>query len=223
MALAFARRGADIVVASRKPEACDAMAEQVRALGRRALPYPCHVGGWDDLTGLADAAYAEFGRIDVLINNAGIAPVAPSSAETEEALFDRIVAVNLKGPFRLTALVAPRMIAAGGGAVINVSSTGAVRPEPSFAPYAAAKSGLNVITAAHALEYGPSVRVNAIMAGPFWTDISRTWREDADRTSTSALGRIGRPEEIITAALYLASPASSYTTGSVVTVDGGLR
>jgi NAD(P)-dependent dehydrogenase (short-subunit alcohol dehydrogenase family) len=202
---AFAEQGADVVIASRKLEACQAVAAEVEAMGRRALACGCHVGKWDDLPGLVDAAYAEFGRIDVLVNNAGMSPVAESSAATNEDLFDKVVDVNLKGPFRLTALVAPRMVQAGRGSVINVTSTGAIRPEPSFAPYAGAKGALNIVTRAHALEYGPAVRVNAIMAGPFWTDVSKAWREEADRTSTSAVRRIGRPHEAVTTALYLAS------------------
>ena len=138
-------------------------------------------------------------------------------------MFDKIVGVNLKGPFRLTALVASRMMQGLGGAVINVTSTGAVRPLPEFVPYAGAKAALNVATKGMALEYGPKVRVNAIMAGPFWTDIAKSWREEADKTSTAAMKRIGRPEEVVTTALYLASDQSSFTTGAIVTVDGGQR
>ena len=223
MARAFARHGADVIVTSRKIESCQAIADEIAAMGRQSLAHACHVGRWADIDALVEAAYARFGRVDILVNNAGIAPVAPSSAGTSEELIDRIFAVNFKGPFRLSALIAPRMMAAGGGSIINVSSTGAVRPDPSFGPYAAAKSALNVITRAHALEFGPSVRVNAIMAGPFWTDIARAWRDEVDQNSTSAARRIGRPEEVATTALYLASPASSYTTGSIITLDGGLR
>jgi len=223
MVKGFAHCGADVVIVSRKLDSCRELAGEVEAMGRRALPLACNVGHWGELDALVDAAYAQFGRLDILVNNAGMAPTAPSSLETTEALVDRTFAVNFKGPFRLSALVGPRMVAAGRGSIINVSSTGAVRPEPSFGPYAAAKAALNAITKAHALEFGPAVRVNAIMAGPFWTDISTSWREEAERRSTSAVRRIGRPEEIVTTALYLASPASGYTTGSIVTVDGGLR
>ena len=128
MARAFAKAGADIVIASRKAEACEAAAQEIRALGRRAFAHACHVGDWQALEQLADAAYAETGRVDILVNNAGMSPLAPSSAETGEELFDKIIAVNFKGPFRLTALIAPRMVQAGGGAIINISSTGAIRP-----------------------------------------------------------------------------------------------
>jgi len=222
MVRAFAQAGADVVITSRKLEACEAAAAEVRALGRRAFPYACHVGHWSELDGLVDAAYGEMGRIDVLVNNAGMSPLASSSADTSEDLFDKIVGVNFKGPFRLTALVGPRMVQDGGGSVINISSTGGIRPQPRFLPYAGAKAALNIITEGFAREYGPTVRVNGIMAGPFLTDISKAWTAEARERSNSALGRPGRPEEIVTAALYLASPSSSYTTGSVIRVDGGL-
>jgi NAD(P)-dependent dehydrogenase (short-subunit alcohol dehydrogenase family) len=223
MALGFAARGADVIVTSRDSESCAAAVGQIEALGRRAWAIPAHVGKWAALQNLVDAAYAAAGRVDILVNNAGIAPVTDTSAEMDEALFDKTIAVNLKGPFRLTALIAPRMIADGGGAVINISSTGSQRPEPHFGVYAAAKAGLNVITKAQALEYGPTVRVNCILAGPFWTDIAKSWRDELDANSDSAIRRIGRPEEIVTTALYLASSGSAYTTGALIAVDGGLE
>lgn len=223
MAKGFARMGADLVIASRKLEPCEAVAREIEAMGRKALAHACHVGRWSELEPLVDAAYKRFGRIDVLVNNAGMSPGAPSSLATSEELIDKIFAVNFKGPFRLSALIGERMKAAGKGCIINVSSTGAIRPEPSFAPYAAAKAALNTITKTFALELGPAVRVNTIMAGPFWTGISASWREQADRESTSAVRRIGRAEEIVTTALYLASDHSSYTTGTIVTLDGGQR
>jgi NAD(P)-dependent dehydrogenase (short-subunit alcohol dehydrogenase family) len=225
MALAFARAGADIVIASRKREACEATAAEVTALGRRALPYACHVGHWQELEGLVDAAYRHFGNVDVLVNNAGMSPLYPSLAEVSEELWDKVIGVNLKGPFRLSALIGRRMVAANGGAIINISAVSSIRPTGTVAPYAAAKAGLNAITVAFAHAYGPAVRVNAIMAGYFKTDISKAWDFEAvsdHLQSVSALKRVGQPEEIIGAALYFASDASSYTTGAVLRVDGGL-
>ena len=222
IALAFADAGADIVVTSRKIDACQEVVKEVEARGRRGLAHGCHVGHWDELPGLVDAAYEAFGRIDVLVNNAGMSPLAPSSVETSEELFDKVVAVNFKGPFRLGALVGSRMQADGSGVIINVSSSGALMPQPRFGPYAGAKAALNVLTQVLALEYGPQVRVNTLSAGPFLTDISTSWPEEARSASRSALGRPGRPEEVVTTALYLASPLSSYTTGALVRVDGGL-
>lgn len=223
MSLGFAEQGADVIISSRNADGCAEAVRAVESLGRRGWAIPAHVGLWNELKGFADAAYAAAGHVDILINNAGIAPTVAASADMSEELFDKIIAVNLKGPFRLTSLIAPRMVADGGGSVINISSTGALHPEPAFSVYAAAKGGLNIITKAHALEFGPTVRVNGVMAGPFWTDIAKSWREDLDKTIDSAVRRIGRPDEIVSAALYLASPRSSYTTGSVITVDGGQK
>jgi NAD(P)-dependent dehydrogenase (short-subunit alcohol dehydrogenase family) len=226
MALAFARAGADVVIASRKLDACEATAAEIRALGRRALPYACHVGKWEQLDGLVEAAYRHFGQVDVLVNNAGMSPLYPSLVEVSEALWDKVLAVNLKGPFRLSALVGSRMAAGTGGSIINISSVAAVRPTPVETPYGAAKAGLNALTIAFARAYGPTVRVNCIMAGPFLTDISKAW--DVELVTKmleagAALKRAGNPDEIVGAALYFASDASSFTTGAVLQVDGGQR
>jgi len=224
MALAFAQAGADVVIASRKLDACQATAREIEALGRRALPYACHVGQWDQLDGLVDTAYHHFGHVDVLVNNAGMSPLYPSLVEVSEALWDKVLAVNLKGPFRLSALVGSRMAADGGGSIINISSIAAVRPTPLETPYGAAKAGLNALTIAFAHAYAPTVRVNCIMAGPFLTDISKAWDMDLMQKmleARTALRRAGNPDEIVGAALYFASDASSFTTGAVLPIDGG--
>jgi NAD(P)-dependent dehydrogenase (short-subunit alcohol dehydrogenase family) len=220
----FARAGADVVIASRSLESCQkAAAEVFAATGRAALPYSVHVGRWDQLDGLVDAAYDRFGRVDVLVNNAGMSPLYDSVDTISEELFDKVIAVNLKGPFRLAALVGARMAASGGGSIINISSAGAVRPRADIIPYAAAKAGLNAVTVGLAHALGPSVRVNAILAGTFLTDVSKSWDADAfaARAQRFALKRGGQPDEIVGAALYLASDASSYTTGAIIPVDGG--
>ncbi len=222
MARAFAAHGADLFITSRKLDACDKVAAEVRAMGRKAATHACNVAHWHELEGLADAAYAAFGRVDILVNNAGSSPLAPSSLETPEQLFDRIVSLNFKGPFRLMSLIGSRMAAGEGGSIINVSSAGALRPRPQIAPYAGAKAALNALTEAFAFEYGPKVRVNTISPGRFLTDVSKAWSEEQKLNSTAALERSGRPEEIVTAALYLASSHSSFTTGSLVRVDGGI-
>jgi len=224
MALAFAAAGADVVIASRKYDACVSVATEVSGLGRRALPYACHIGQWEQLDGLVEAAYGHFGAVDVLVNNAGMSPLYPSLAEVSETLWDKVLAVNLKGPFRLSALVGSRMAAGKGGSILNISSVAAVRPTPMETPYAAAKAGLNALTIACAHAYGPKVRVNCIMAGPFLTDISRAWDLEALNTALAtraALQRAGDAEEIVGAALYFASEASSFTTGAILRVDGG--
>jgi NAD(P)-dependent dehydrogenase (short-subunit alcohol dehydrogenase family) len=222
--LAFARAGADVIIASRKLAACEAAAREVHELGRKALAVACHVGKWDELQRLADLAYERFGRVDILVNNAGMSPIAPSSVETSEELFDKVVDVNFKGVFRLTALIGSRMAQAGSGSIINVSSVGAMRPRSFIAPYAGAKAALNAVSVAFAEEYGKrGVRVNVISPGGFLTDVSGAWAEDQELLNTVALGRFGQPKEIVTTALYLASEQSSYTTGANIRVDGGGR
>ena len=224
MSLAFAECGADVVVTSRKADNCDAVAEEVRAFGVRALPYGCHVGHWDELAGLADAAYEAFGKVDILVNNAGMSPLYPKLSAVTEDLFDKVVGVNLKGPYRLSALVGERMAAGDGGSIINVSSNAAVDPTPGSEPYGAAKAGINSLTLSLARAYAPKVRVNCIQAGPFLTDISKAWDMEAfERNAKTgiALQRGGQPEEVVGTALYLASGAGSFTTGAIIRVDGG--
>lgn len=224
--LAYAAAGADVVIASRRLESCEALAAEVReTTGRRALPVAAHVGRWDDMDALVAAALSEFGHVDVLVNNAGMSPRYDDVTEVTEELWDKTLAVNLKGAFRLTALLGAQMAAGRGGSIVNVSSVAARHPKPEVIPYAAAKAGLNAMTQAFAHCWGPSVRVNAILPGSFLTDISRAWDAEAFAAESAgyALRRGGRPEEIVGAALYLASDASSFTTGALLDVDGGYR
>ena len=225
MSLAFAEHGATVVVASRRLEACEELADLITELtGVRAFARACHVGRWDDCTALVESVLADLGHIDILVNNAGMSPVYPSLSEVSEELFDKVIGVNLKGPFRLSSLVGEHMAQGAGGSIINITSIAAVQPRPGEAPYGAAKSGLANLTMSMAHAFGPTVRVNAIMAGPFLTDVTAHWdMEEFDRIAQSSipLKRGGRPEEITGAALYLASDLSSYTTGAVIKVDGG--
>jgi len=222
MVLAFAKAGADIVIASRKLEACEAVAREVEALGRRALPVAAHIGKWSDNDHLADAAYAHFGRVDILVNNAGMSPLAPSLVETSEELFDKIIDVNFKGPFRLSSLIGERMMAGAGGTIVNLSSSASFKPEPNTVPYSGAKAAVNAMTVALAKAFAPKVRVNCIAPGPFLTDVSSAWRDNEAFKRQIGLRRFGEPDEIVGTALYLASDASSYTTGAVIRVDGGV-
>ena len=222
--LALAKRGADIMVVSRKIDACEAVVKEVEALGRKAVAHACNVSHWDALDDLYAAAYDAFGKVDILINNAGMSPLYDKLSDVTEALFDKVVNLNLRGPFRLMALFGERMKVDGGGAIVNISSTGALTPLPNAEPYGAAKSGLNKLTVSFAWALGPEVRVNCVMPGPFLTDISKAWDMDAFNAQaqrTIALQRAGEPEEIVGAVLYLASDANSYTTGTVMKVDGG--
>ena len=223
MVMALAERGADVIVASRRLEACERVANEVRALGRKALAVSAHVGRWDQCDALVAAAYREFGKVDILINNAGMSPACPSHEVTEK-LFDAVVNLNFKGPFRLASQIAHRMAAGEGGAIINISSTGALMALPGIVPYGSSKAALNAMTVSLAKEYAPTVRVNTLSAGPFATGAHRDWQdEEVLAQFTNAARRPGDPKEIIAAMLLLASDASSYTTGATLNVDGGQR
>ncbi|ADP81243.1 SDR family NAD(P)-dependent oxidoreductase [Pseudofrankia inefficax] len=227
MAFAFAEAGATVVVASRKADACDGVAAEITAAtGRAALPVPCHVGHWPACQALVETVVDRLGHLDVLVNNAGMSPLYPSLPEVTEDLYDKVLAVNLKGPFRLSVLAAEHMAGLpDGGSIVSVSSIAAGRPKAHELPYGIAKAGLHALSTGIAHAYGPKVRANVIMAGPFLTDVARSWdmaafTERAQREIP--LQRAGRPEEIVGAALYLAGPASSFTSGAVLKVDGGL-
>jgi NAD(P)-dependent dehydrogenase (short-subunit alcohol dehydrogenase family) len=223
ISLALARTGCVVLVTSRNLDSCAAVAAEIRGTGGEAYAHACHVGHWDELPGLVDAAEELLGGIDILVNNAGMSPRYEGLATVSEELFDKVVGVNAKGPFRLAVLAAERMVEAGGGTIVNISSVSAVAPRPDALPYALAKAGLNASTVGLAHAYGPGVRVNAVMCGPFQTDVTKSWDPEgfAHQADTMALARIGRPEEIVGTILYLASDASSYTTGAVLRVDGG--
>ncbi|HJQ47611.1 MAG TPA: glucose 1-dehydrogenase [Amycolatopsis sp.] len=222
----YAQHGATVVVVSRKADACVDVAEQISAeTGTKAVGLGCNVSDWSACTALVDEVHERLGTIDVLVNNAGLSPLYPSLAEVTEQLFDKVIGVNLKGPFRLAALVGTRMAETAGGSIINVSSVGSVSPSPDELPYAAAKAGLNLLGGAMSRAFGPRVRVNTIMPGAFLTDVSKAWDLEAFTKWAARdipAGRGGAPSEIAGAALYLASDAASYTAGATITVDGGL-
>jgi NAD(P)-dependent dehydrogenase (short-subunit alcohol dehydrogenase family) len=229
MALGFAEAGADVIVASRKIEACNAVVAEIEAMGRVGFAVAANVSHWDQCDTLVEAAYERFGRVDVLVNNAGLSPLYDKLSDVTEALWDKVQAINLRGPFRLSAVIGERMRDGVGGTengvILNISSTGAIRAKGHIVPYSAAKAGLNAMTEGFAEALGPEVRVNCIMPGPFLTDISDAWdmegfQERAD--ATIALKRGGQEEEIVGAALYLCSDKASYTTGAILRVDGGV-
>ena len=223
MALAFADHGTDVIITSRKLDNCEEVAAEIEAKGRQALAYGCHVGHWDECDALVEAAYERFGKVDILVNNAGMSPLYPKLSAVTEDLFDKVVGVNLKGPYRLSALIGERMAAGDGGCIINISSNAAVDASPNSEPYGAAKAGLNSLTRSFAFAFGKKVRVNCIQAGPFLTDISKAWPPETFKSMETrlALRRGGEPDEIVGAALFLASPSASFTTGAVIRVDGG--
>jgi NAD(P)-dependent dehydrogenase (short-subunit alcohol dehydrogenase family) len=221
----LAKAGATVAIASRKLDACKNVVAEISASGGRASAHAFDAGSWQDCDRLHAEVTERWGGAQILVNNVGKSPVAPSSIDTSEELFDKIIAINLRAAFRLSALFGAQMHAQSGGAIINISSTGSLRPDPSFAPYAAAKSGLNVLTETFAQEFGPRVRVNTVMPGPFHTEATRAWsRSDAFTQHAKRflpLGRGGEPSEIVGAVLYLASDLASFTTGACLAVDGG--
>lgn len=224
MVRAFAAEGASVVIASRKLEPCAALAESVIAeFGVEALPLAVNVSDWDQCDQLVESVFERFEKVDVLVNNAGMSPLYDGLPSVSESLFDKVVDVNLKGPFRLAVLFGDRMHRAGGGRIINVGSIEAMTPEPDALPYAMAKSGVHALTQGLARAFGPEVRVNTLQPGPFLTDISQAWTPEfkagLDRRAT--LGRCAEPQEIVGAALFLATAASSYTTGTLLRADGG--
>ena len=217
---AFATRGADVIIASRKLENCEKVAEEVRAMGRKAMAISAHVGRWDECDMLIEKVYGEFGRLDILVNNAGMSPAMPSHEVTEK-LFDSVVNLNFKGPFRLASQIGKRMKDAGGGCIINVSSSGSMMPLPNTVPYGSSKAALNAMSKSLAWEYGPEVRVNTLSPGAFRTDIVKAWPDEGQGPVPIPRGWAAEPDEIVTAALFLASPSSINVTGSLVRCDGG--
>jgi NAD(P)-dependent dehydrogenase (short-subunit alcohol dehydrogenase family) len=224
MCRAFAEAGARVVISSRKAEGCQRAAELIeQETGRACLPLACHVGDWEACDAMVETVYETYDRIDVLVNNAGMSPLYDSPATVSRELFDKVIGVNLAGPFRLSSIVGEQMARGEGGSIINVSSIAAVAPSAMELPYAAAKAGLNNLTEGLAHTLGPKVRCNCIMPGPFLTDISAAWSDEVKEAMGALipLGRAGQPEEIVGAALYLASDASRYTNGAIIKVDGG--
>jgi NAD(P)-dependent dehydrogenase (short-subunit alcohol dehydrogenase family) len=226
MARAFAEHGADIVIASRKLDACQAVSEALhRDYGVSTLPVAFHAGRWDDAARLIETVDQTFGRLDILVNNAGASPHYPSLTAISEELWDKVLNLNLKGPFRLSVLAAELMAKAGNsGSIINISSAAALLPSTHELPYAMAKGALHTMSASLSTLYGGKVRVNVIVPGAFLTDISKAWSEEMQQRICNSvpMGRAGEPSEIAGAALYLASDAASYTTGAVIKVDGGM-
>lgn len=224
IAQALAAEGAAVVVSSRKEDACRKVAATIaETYGVETLALPLHVGHWDEIEPAVATIVEHFGHLDVLVNNAGIAPLAPSLLEVSESLLEKTMEINLKGPFRLMAVAGAQMRERGTGSIINISSIGAVRPSPAEAMYAAAKNGLNALTQAFAQEYAPQVRVNCVLPGAFETDMAAGWDEEFIDLVTRNLpaGRLGKPDEVASMVVHLAGDRSGYTTGALIAVDGG--
>ena len=225
MAEGLAAAGADLVVASRKLDACERAAREIaETTGRRVLPVRCHVGDWADCDALVETVYAELGHCEVLVNNAGMSPLYDGLTAVTAELYDKVHAVNARGPFRLAALFGDRMAAGDGGSIINVSTAGSLRPTAVELPYAMAKAGLNALTLGLAGAWAPKVRANVILPGAFETDITLAWPEGfkEQAAAINPMGRIGVPDDLVGLCVFLASDASSYINGAQILADGGL-
>lgn len=221
----LAMAGADVMIASRKLDNCQAAATEIEAAtGRRVLPVACHVGQWDNCDRLVDTVYEKFGRCDVLVNNAGMSPTYDGLSSVTQELYDKVHAVNARGPFRLSALLGTRMAEADGGSIINVSTAGTLRPGADDLPYAMAKAGLNALTLALAGAWAPKVRANLVLPGAFETDITLAWGDEgrAQAAAINPMKRIGHPADMIGVCVFLASAAADYVNGAQLLVDGGL-
>lgn len=227
IALALAEAGADVALVSRKAENLAEVAGEVESLGRRAHPIACNVGRMDEVRAMVGRAVAAMGGVDVLVNNAGMNPVMAPLAVLEESAWDKILDVNLKGPFVACQEIARRMREQGsGGSIVNVSSVGGIDPSPGLGAYCVSKAGLITLTQVLARELGGSgVRVNAIAPGLVATRLSEALMSNPaihdPVVARAALGRHGEAWEIAGAALFLASDASSFMTGQTLVLDGG--
>ncbi|MCG3168690.1 MAG: 2-dehydro-3-deoxy-D-gluconate 5-dehydrogenase [Pseudomonadales bacterium] len=227
IALGLAAAGADVIVTARTREACADVAHQIEALGRRALALGCDVGDWQQVDALVDAAYAGFGRCDVLVNNAGMTQQMMPLTQTTEQMFDRIYSVNTKGPMHLSSLVAARMAGSGGGSIVNIATMGALRSPGHLAMYTSSKAAMVALTRSMADEWASlGIRVNALAPGPFLTDMLDDLASQMQgfleySEGVTMLKRSARPEEIVGPVLFLASSASSFVTGQTLAVCGG--
>ena len=222
----LAKLGAKVVISSRKADACEEVAAGIRKAGGDAHVIACNISRREEVEALIAGTTRHYGKVDILVCNAGSAPMYPSLIGITEELFDKTMATNMKGAFRLAAVVGTRMQEAGRGSIIFISSVGSLMPTPRDLIYGAAKASLNAFAHGLSRTLGPQVRVNAVLPGPFRTDITKSWDIEAFEAEAKvayALGRVGEPDEIVGTCLYLGSDASSYTTGVLLRVDGGPR
>lgn len=226
IALVFAREGATVIICGRKQETLDQVAAEPAGGSGRLVPCVCHVGRPDDLKRLLDTAHAQFGKVDILVNNAATNIAQEPVLQVDETKFDKMVDINLKSAFRLIQAVAPGMCDRGWGSIINIASIAGFRPQHHGMLYSMTKAALIMMTKSYALELGPKgVRVNAIAPGLIQTALSEYyWKGEGkaeEILSRQPVQHIGQPAEIAETALLLASDRGSYITGQTFVVDGG--
>jgi len=233
IAFGFAKAGAKVVVTSRKVQDLESTAAEIRAFGGEALVLPGHIGKMEEIQKVVGQVMERYGRLDILVNNAGASPAMGSVLECDERLWDTIMNLNLKGLYFLSQAAAKIMKNQGGGKIINIASIDGFKPELSVSIYSISKAGVRMITKAFAAELAPfNIQVNTIAPGPISTKMmdSHWWnlspeefkKAKAKLEKQLPMGRIGYPDDIAGAAVYLASEASGYTTGSEIVIDGGV-
>ncbi len=230
MAQGLAEAGARVVVSSRKQDLCDQVAAEIaEATGAETLGLACHVGNWDEIPAFVDGVVERFGRIDVLVNNAGINPARVTPSEMTLEFWRKVFAVNLEGPLRTSQLVAPIMRDGGGGSIINIGTMAAYSGGANICAYGASKAGLLNLTKSMAMEFAPwKVRVNLLSPGPFMSEMmaggAKTQPGYLDLVAGGTLQkRVADPSEIVGPVLYLASDAASFVTGDDLSVSGGMH
>jgi NAD(P)-dependent dehydrogenase (short-subunit alcohol dehydrogenase family) len=226
VALGLARAGADVALAARKAPDLEVVAEEVRALGRRALAVPAHLGRRPDVDRLFDTALDAFGRLDVLVNNAGTNPVFGPLADLEEDAWDRIMALNVKGYLLAAQRAARAMGPRGHGAIVNVASTAGLRASPGLGAYSVSKAAVIMLTRVLARELAPAgIRVNGVAPAIIETRFSEALWKNPEILSgylkSTPMGRTGQADEVAGTVVYLCSEAASYVTGQTVVLDGG--
>ncbi len=226
IATRMAEHGATVVISSRKPDACEAVAAGIRAKGQKAVVIPCHVGHKEQLQNLVDQTVAQCGGIDILVENAAVNPYMGPAAGMPDDAFDRVLGTNIRSQVWLANMAIPHMVPRGGGSIIIISSIGGLLGQPRIGAYGISKAADMQIARNIAVEWGPkNIRANAIAPGLVRTDFARALWEDpvlyAKRTRYTPLQRIGEPDEIAGAAVFLASAAGSFVTGQTIVIDGG--
>lgn len=223
----MAEHGAKVVISSRKADRCEQVAAGIRSRGGEAIALPCHIGRKDELQALVDQTVAQCGGIDILVCNAAVNPYLGPAAGASDEIYERVMGANVRSNFWLCNMVLPGMAERGGGAVIIISSIGGLLGSGKLGLYGLSKAADMQLARNIAVEWGPqNIRANAIAPGLVRTDFARALWEDPvlyrKRTRTSPLQRIGEPDEIAGAAVFLASPAGNFTTGHTLVIDGGV-
>jgi len=226
IATRFAEHGATVIISSRKVDACDSVAAGIRDKGGKAIAIPCHIGRKEELQNLVEQTLARCGGIDIVVENAAVNPYLGPSAGMPDEAFDRVMGSNVRSNVWLANMTIPHMVARGGGSVIIISSIGGLRGSAQLGAYAISKAADMQLARNIAVEWGPkNIRANAIAPGLIRTDFARAlWENPAlyrKRTKDTPLQRIGEPDEIAGAAVFLASAAGSFTTGQTIVIDGG--